>query len=1406
MVPDHTSSSQDLYHKSGQKKQLNPCSDNIYTHSDEVSPYTKTSSDKQYKSSYLALKPHINEENPQPGLDSIARFLEVINRDRIWIKWGHGRFAEVQRVAQTYQIKPTKLAISQEDVNAGRATEEERSRSRIQTGESYDLEWLLRHSRLNEEDGIFWIPAATDAALPLKSDITHTDTISCEIDLCPKAEQLERFEWFAQVTGLKYGLLLTSGSKSIHGHIFLNEPVPFADADRLRKLFILCLLGDPAIANRHQPMRAPGFYRKSKGQYQALLSSSTQRYSLDEIEAGLKLAYTDLNWAFPKTLSEDLWRDCLPLLKERKDDNQNVLPVIVTEQRTELGKLLARGDRYYIDQAKKRAAKAEANRLRRAQLELSGEFDLLDAIKRIDEQLSPDQAFNGTDHKWKFSGNDKARGYCHWHGSTSNSAWISRTDRGWAYHCPTCSADKPLSGFAYWLAERFGPAAPFPQGKQWANLATEYAQLHGIKVPEWQPLQTTAATEDNEKLPSASSSSETDKKPKTRTAQLSEKRAQRNREAYLTIAKMLGIPAPAVEHLDKTDARKLFYQPLIDHLGAELPGNPQIGFAASIPINWSDRTLFAYNCSKGTGKSNAALMNAIKETLKLGKRTLIFVPTRGLASEYAERINGALNRKIATTHLQKERNTASVVVSCPESAYKFKDASFELVCCDEANEVFERIEGGQLGQAPRQSLETFNILLKKAEQVVLATAEMWGKTLSAAQRMGKFDQAHTKIQQRIRPATEMSVIEYGSFYQWLNEIIVSVQRGARVSIPTGAQGKGRLIDRVLRATFPDKNGIVIDGRATFHTIRQQYLAEPDEFLDRHKPDWFIFSPIINSGVSMEKPHFTAQFEYITPAEGYESASQRGERVRSAIGRDGAISCRHVYFSEHGAPTIESYPEALNPIYWEEKLTTEEEAPIGAAAALAKALGAEKTLNPIQAEQKTRAEQRPELPCFLAIKAFNIFYKREKLRAEWLSYGWGISVAEKPDTDTLENIGELKNLAENVQIGLIRQDGRTLQKARVRPEDSDIDEAVNPFQRMRARKAHYVDIVGADFLKRQSEEFFIAWLSDQNANNPGINAVVRSCLLDMAIKQPDDFKQIERAKAIKFLAGKPRTQDGEFWELPSLPAPARDIELVSIISRCPAINAVLTGQLETWSNYTKDIIEAHQYLVEQAGAIAANTKRVGLQHGYKFSKKMKPAEAFQKALKIVGFETYKKRAGEGKRWNIHRLATSADTQTWFEAQKKIWAEASPSPLVLFTAQMKLIRAETRTAINTAIGQRQISKMKEWGKQVEQVAAAVEGLKKRHTNLIQGLITKGCDVSVAQLMGSTKNVQKSVYFASTVDGDSFEQALLSASTMLDMEKAKAAYPESIRREVMADWMADGRYSWLLTRVAELKSVAA
>ena len=804
---------------------------------------------------------------------------------------------------------------------------------------------------------------------------------------------------------------------------------------------------------------------------------------------------------------------------------------------------------------------------------------------------------------------------------------------------------------------------------------------------------------------------------------LAEKKAARDRESYEMVCSIVGLPASTVQGLDKTEAREALYPHLVDFLGSELTGDIQTGFVSSIPIDWQKRGLYVFDASKGTGKTDGALMAAILDAIDKDERTLLFAPTRSLAQDLASRINRLFGAKLAVTHKGFGHRTAQIVVSCPESAYKFTGQNFGLVMLDEANENVERIQSGNLGNAPQKSNEAFNNLLRNAKQVVIATDDMWGRTLSTIQRIGRFDAANTHIQRRIRPATKMNIVTYKDFVHWLSEIVNAIAAGLRVSIPCGAQGKGRQIDRILRALFPEKNGIVLDGVSTMANLRSQFLENPDGTLSKIKPDWFIFSPVVNSGVSIEGAHFDLQAEYITPSEGAQQASQRGERVRSALGRDGAITRRIVFFSERGQATLESYPEALNPSYWAETLANEETAHIGAAAAMAKSLGAERALKPLADKTKVRAGLRPELPDFLAIRALDVFFKRERLTAEWLRYGWTVAEASAPSPEQEMQIAALRSQIEDIRIGLIRQDARITKKTRTRIDEDIEADISNPFQGARAKKAALESILSKEFLKAQNENFYTAVIADNSTNNPDIGTIRRGRLLAMAIERPAEFKRLTDAKAIKALAGK--TPQGEHWHLDSLPAPARDIEIAAILSKCSALTAALSGELEEWSNYTKSIIQAGEYLVENAAAIAANTKRSGLKKGAQFTAKMKPAQLFKKGLELAGITTKKRRAGQGKRWNIHSLESVADVRAQFETTQAVWAESQPSPLTKFKAEMRLARAEYRGTVVAAIDAQLHSKLNRWYESEADIEQAISSIRTRHTLLLDKSLTKGCD---------------------------------------------------------------------------------
>ena len=809
---------------------------------------------------------------------------------------------------------------------------------------------------------------------------------------------------------------------------------------------------------------------------------------------------------------------------------------------------------------------------------------------------------------------------------------------------------------------------------------------------------------------------------------LAQQKLERNRSAYEKIAEILGIEVSIDTDSDdyKDQARALFYQPLKRQLKYETHGELSSGFAEEITSADGERSLIAYDISQGGGKSNNCLIPAALRIAKSGGRVLIVVPTRGLAKEFKGRINERASEEIAATHLDAKYYSAAIVVTCPESTYKFKGQNFDLIQIDEANEVLHRIESAELGNAGPQSLAAFRKLLASTKVVAIATAAMSGRSLAATQTIGGFTPNETKLQRRIRPATSMQVVEYDDFYQWLQRIIDAVRDGKRISIPTGSQGKGRMIDRVLRALFPDKNGLVIDGRSTLQNLRSQFLAGPDAFLKTAQPDWFIFTPVINSGVSIEGQHFDIQFEYTTSHEGAQSISQRGERIRSAIGRDGAIIERHIYFSKKGAPTLEAYPEALSWQYWRDELANDADAPMGAAAALAKALGADKALHPMKQAIEKFAGMRPNLPHFLALKAFEVIFKRELLHEDWQRYGWTVSPAAKPSAEEAEQLTALKGQCDRIRIGLIEQQGRTLKKTRTRDTEGDIEEVNNPFQAARAAKLQLEKLIGKDYLSQQNDKFFTAWAADKSASNPGIRAVVRAQLLKLAVLDPECWQQIERMKALKFLASKPETEHEPFYYLPELPAATRDIELTAILSRCPGVTEVVAGELTEWKNKDPQVVAAGLYLIAHQKQLAANTKRRGLLKGAQFTDQMAPTSLFNKALDLMGYEPKKrKREGSGARLNLYRLATPADITS---ALAKLKAKDSVEPMALFRAELKAIRAQSRTSIDAAVRQQILGRAMCWvtEKTGSEVSKAIAAIRRRHADQMASETTNLGDV--------------------------------------------------------------------------------
>ncbi|WP_069791060.1 plasmid replication protein, CyRepA1 family (plasmid) [Cyanobacterium sp. IPPAS B-1200] len=195
------------------------------------------------------------------------------------------------------------------------------------------FEFIDNLTRKNKGGGFFGC-GDPSSPFPLKPYQKLSTQVITEIDDLPRDEQLKLYQSFSEVTGLT-PYLISSGGKSIHLHILLNEPTSMEKVIYLRRLLCLALDGDPMVTRPHQPFRFPWSYRKEKGNYQEILQKG-KAYSYDEVLKGLKTYFDYVELTFPSDIT-DSWWSCLerilnsdkvngarkanPITKEEKLDN-----------------------------------------------------------------------------------------------------------------------------------------------------------------------------------------------------------------------------------------------------------------------------------------------------------------------------------------------------------------------------------------------------------------------------------------------------------------------------------------------------------------------------------------------------------------------------------------------------------------------------------------------------------------------------------------------------------------------------------------------------------------------------------------------------------------------------------------------------------------------------------------------------------------------------------------------------------------------------------------------------------------------------------------------------------------------------------------------------------------------------
>ncbi|OKH29915.1 hypothetical protein NIES2101_42880 [Calothrix sp. HK-06] len=386
--------------------------------------------------------------------------------DTIWLKFGHNRF-----------FKGTVTLDGNVEISATRGIDENRRLTNECYIDGYKYLALLASGN---DGGMFYIPGKPTEN-PLKKYCTASNDVGAEMDDGTGEEQWQCMERFSQNSEIIFLFIVSSGGKSYHPHLGLSQTVPIAQWQFYSRMLAISLIADPAVCSPHQPMRAPGFFRKEKGKEQALEFYNDKKYTPTELEAGFQRYFEALGM---------VWRPQAEFSEVRWSEVRNVLAsktLTRLEKEAKVREILSLLEAELP--ANKRNQELEERHQQKQQnkvTNLNG-FDLIELVEQGSEKLGADAFLNWAGQTFTWSGS-KARGNCPFHESTTGTAgWIAphiNKPGQFGFACPTCTNNKQINAFTFWLYLKHGLNAPFPDGKQYVDAAKEFLNFAGITIPD----------------------------------------------------------------------------------------------------------------------------------------------------------------------------------------------------------------------------------------------------------------------------------------------------------------------------------------------------------------------------------------------------------------------------------------------------------------------------------------------------------------------------------------------------------------------------------------------------------------------------------------------------------------------------------------------------------------------------------------------------------------------------------------------------------------------------------------------------------------------------------------------------------------------------------------------------------
>jgi hypothetical protein len=660
-----------------------------------------------------------------------------------------------------------------------------------------------------------------------------------------------------------------------------------------------------------------------------------------------------------------------------------------------------------------------------------------------------------------------------------------------------------------------------------------------------------------------------------------------------------------------------------------------------------DRILYALNGQMATAKTSKALFGAVEHAVKLGQQVLWQVPTRFLSRNTAAKLSAYLvargiSAKVACHLDESQTGDAQVLVTCGESIHLATDRSWDAFIIDEVNECIPRLLLGTLGKAPKAARAALVSMLPQAQTIIIANDGIYKPVLDLVQRLSGIAPEQVAVISRRRPQANIDVVLYtdlDGYYAWAAARRQALEDGEKNAAPTGGQKAGRKMQRWLQGIFPGKNINMIDRPDSLPEERESFANGADRDIERNAPDDQSWSPVFNSGISIEADYFTTQYEYAAPAEMASSVLQRGARVRAALGGkgQGRDFTRHLFLQDRGMPNRpHTLPqETLGTDFWRSALAI----PNDATARLLKPLGLDGLADQYRKGNPPPIDEYPELAEIMAIQAREIHLKHECLLDAFEADGYRVSTFEPLSEEHQKAIaGELRDIYET----LLDEEGQTYASAPTKAQAVEVHPELIAKYDSGGEPATPTEVRWFDAWRVEETLGAIALLEDKDfwkscrLEGPALAQAQLNMVINVAWHNRPQFDEWRQWAALKLVAT---------GETPALPVPGWLLEKAALLATCPGLKLAAQGSLERWSKNTLEVKLAYEWAKRNAERLNRVTRHSQRIYGLQFGDRTHAVAAFNKLLGELGIEA--QADGQVERVHQYRRRTVADVEAMIQ---------------------------------------------------------------------------------------------------------------------------------------------------------------